>query len=124
MNKILRGILVLPALLFILLGLQWLADPAAAAKGLGMTLMDGMGRSSQMGDVGSFFLMSGTMALIGVITLRKEWFYAPAMLIAGAALFRIVAWLAHDAPFATASIIIEVVITSLLLFGASRIKPA
>jgi hypothetical protein len=124
MNKILRGILVLPALLFILLGLQWLADPAAAAKGLGMTLMDGMGRSSQMGDVGSFFLMSGTMALIGVITLRREWFYAPAMLIAGAALFRIVAWLAHDAPFATASIIIEVVITSLLLFGASRIKPA
>jgi hypothetical protein len=124
MNKILRGILVLPALLFILLGLQWMVDPATAAKGLGMTLMDGMGRSSQMGDVGSFFLMSGTMALIGVITLRKEWFYAPAMLIAGAALFRIVAWLAHDAPFATASIIIEVVITSLLLFGASRIKPA
>ena len=123
MNKILRGILVLPALMFILVGLQWLGDPASAAKGLGMTLMDGMGRSSQMGDVGSFFLMSGTMALIGVITLRREWFYAPAMLIAGAALFRTVAWLAHDAPFATASILIEVVITALLLFGASRIKP-
>jgi hypothetical protein len=124
MNKILRGILVFPALLFIMLGLQWMVDPAAAAKGLGMTLMDGMGRSSQMGDVGSFFLMSGTMALIGVITLRREWFYAPAMLIAGAALFRIVAWLAHDAPFATASITIEVVLTALLLFAASRIKPA
>jgi hypothetical protein len=124
MNKVLRGILVLPALLFILLGLQWMVDPAAAAKGLGMTLMDGMGRSSQMGDVGSFFLMSGTMALIGVITLRKEWFYAPAMLVAGAAVFRTVAWLAHDAPFATVSITIEVVLTALLLFAASRIKPA
>jgi hypothetical protein len=77
-----------------------------------------------MGDVGSFFLMSGTMALIGVITLRKEWFYAPAMLVACAAVFRTVAWLAHDAPFATASITIEVVLTALLLFAASRIKPA
>ena len=122
MNKFLRALLVLPALLFILVGLQWLGDPAAAAKGLGMTLMDGMGRSSQMGDVGSFFLMSGSMVLIGVITLRKEWFYAPAMLVAGAALFRTVAWVAHDAPFATVSIVIEVVITALLLFAASRTK--
>jgi len=36
--------------------------------------------------------------------------------------YRIVAWLAYDAPFATASIAIELVITSLLLFAASRIK--
>ena len=122
MNKILRGVVALPAILFILIGLQWLGDPAAAAKGLGMTLMDGMGRSSQMGDVGSFFLMTGAMVLIGVITLRKEWFYAPAMMVAGAAIFRTVAWMAHDAPFATTSIIIELVITSLLLFAASRIK--
>ena len=124
MNKILRGILVLPALMFILLGLQWLADPASAAKGLGMTLMDGMGRSSQMGDVGSFFLMGGSMVLIGVITLRREWFYAPAMLVAGAAVVLAVVFVMMGWPFATASIIIEVVITALLLFGASRIKPA
>ena len=122
MNKILRVVIALPAVLFILIGLQWLGDPAAAAKGLGMTLMDGMGRSSQMGDVGSFFLMGGSIAMLGVITLRREWFYASAMLVAGAAVFRTVAWLAHDAPFATASIIIEVVITALMLFAASRIK--
>jgi hypothetical protein len=122
MNKILRVVIALPAILFILIGLQWLGDPAAAAKGLGMTLMDGMGRSSQMGDVGSFFLMGGSIAMLGVITLRREWFYASAMLVAGAAVFRTVAWLAHDAPFATASIIIEVVITALMLFAASRTK--
>jgi len=122
MNKVLRGILVLPALLFIMVGVQWLLDPAGAAKGLGMTLMEGMGRSSQMADVGSFFLMGGSMILLGVITLKKEWFYAPTMLVAGAAVYRIVAWLAYDAPFATASIAIELVITSLLLFAASRIK--
>ena len=122
MNMILRVVIALPAVLFILIGLQWLGDPTAAAKGLGMTLMDGMGRSSQMGDVGSFFLMGGSIAMLGVITLRREWFYASAMLVAGAAVFRTVAWLAHDAPFATVSIIIEVVITALMLFGASRIK--
>jgi hypothetical protein len=33
-----------------------------------------------------------------------------------------VAWLAHDAPFATVSIIVEIVITALLLVAASRIK--
>jgi hypothetical protein len=122
MNKILRGTLLLPALMFLLVGLQWLVVPEEAAKGLGMTLMDGMGRSSQMADVGSFFLMGGTMIVLGVVTLRREWLYAPAMLVASAAVYRTVAWLAHDAPFATASIIIEVVITALLLFAASRIK--
>ncbi len=122
MNKILRGVVALPAILFILIGLQWLGDPAAAANGLGMILMDGMGRSSQMGDVGSFFLMGGVIATLGVITLRREWFYAFALLVGGAAVFRIVAWLAHDAPFATVSIIVEVVITALMLFAASRIK--
>jgi hypothetical protein len=122
MNKILRGVLLLPALLFIFTGLRWLADPAGAASGLGMSLLEGAGRSSQMGDVGSFFLMGGCMIVLGVFTLRREWFYAATMLVAGAALFRTVAWLVHDAPFATASVIIEVVITALLLFAASRCK--
>ena len=122
MNKILRGVLLLPALLFIATGLQWLVIPADAASGLGMSLLEGAGRSSQIADVGSFFLMGGCIIVLGVITLRREWFYASAMLVSGAALFRTVAWLAHEAPFATSSVVIEIVITALLLFAASRCK--
>jgi hypothetical protein len=124
MNKILRGITLLPGLLFLMVGIGWLIDPASAAKDLGMDLMTGMGLSSQMGDVGGFFMGGALMCIIGVITLNKTWLHGAALLAISAAVYRVVATLAHGADFAAASIVIEVVITAWLLFAASQIQPA
>ena len=35
---------------------QWMFMPATAAESLGMPLLEGVARSSQMGDTGAFFL--------------------------------------------------------------------
>ncbi len=121
MNKILRGICCLPALLFIFMGIQWAIDPAAA-EGLGMTLMAGKGLSTQMGDVGSFFLAGGIITALGVITLEKTWFYAAALLVALAAVFRLLST-AYGAELVLEAIILEALLTALFLFAASRIKP-
>jgi hypothetical protein len=123
MNKPLKIIVALPGLLLVLIGVRWLIDPAGAAKELGMPLLEGMGRSSQIGDVGSFFLCAGLIVLLGVYTQRRDWFYAASMMMAGVAVFRVVAWLAHDAPLAVTEIGVEVAITALLLFAVSRIEP-
>ena len=40
---------------FALQGLAWLIDPQRAAAGLDMALLDGLGRSTQIGDFASFF---------------------------------------------------------------------
>jgi hypothetical protein len=119
MKKLMRVLVVLPSILFVVTGLRWLVDPATAAAELGMTLLDGVGRSTQIGDLSAFFLTLGICMLIAVITARRAWFYPPMILLALAAFGRIIAWLIHDAALAMPMIVPEVVVAA-LLFVASR----
>ena len=123
MNKVLRIITALPGILFLAVTARWVFDPAGAAGDLGMPLLDGVGRSTQLGDLTSFFLGAGTMILLGVILLQRTWLYCAALLLGGAAFFRVLAWLVHDAALALDSIAVEVVIAALLLLAASKLKP-
>lgn len=124
MNKIINVIVGLVGGLFVIMGLSWLVDPAGAAKNLGMPLLEGLGRSSQIADCGAFFTTGGSMVLIGIITRQRTWLYAPSMMLCCAAVFRILAWLVHGAAFATPQIAVEVVLTALLMFAASRLPSA
>lgn len=121
MNKILRILVALPAILFVVTGLRWVTAPAGAAADLGMPLLEGVGRSSQIGDVGTLFFTMGLMMLIALVTARRSWFYAPAMMLACIALFRMLAWLFHDAALPVPMVAVEVVVASLLLFASTRL---
>ena len=123
MHIALRIVIGLPGVLFVAIASRWIVDPAGAAAQLGMPLLHGAGLSTQIGDLTAFFLAGGAMMLLGVITLHRTWFYAAAMLVGGAAVFRIVAWDIHGAALATESIIFEVVVTALMLLGASKVPP-
>ncbi len=117
-----RALAILPGLLFLVQGFGWLTNPAVAAEGLGMPLLDGVGRSTQIGDMGSFFMGVGIMITLGVVTLRSTWFYAAALLLGGTAVIRTLAWAVHDAPFTTQFIVIEVVVAALLIFVGTRFE--
>ncbi len=120
-SKILRAIVCIPATIFIVTGLQFLLDPAAAVKQFGMPLLDGVGRSSQIGDMAGFFLTCGLCVLIAVSTGKRMWFYPAAMLTSITAMGRILAWLLHDAALAINLIAPEIIFTALFLFAASRL---
>ncbi|MCZ6459014.1 MAG: hypothetical protein O6766_06585 [Gammaproteobacteria bacterium] len=122
MNKALRILTALPAVMFLATSVRWLVDPAGAAATIGMPLLDGLARSSQIGDLGAFFLAAGSMLLLGVITLQREWFYGAALLFGGAAVFRVLAWAAQDAALATPMIVVEVVVTLLAVATALTSK--
>lgn len=81
MNKVLIVIVALPGILFVVTGLRWLVDPASAAGQLGMPLLDGVGRSSQIGDISGFFLTLGMLILIALITAKRSWYYPAIMLL-------------------------------------------
>ena len=115
-------VVMLPGLLFIVLGLRWLVDPAGVAPSLGLTLETGYGLSSQVADLSAFFLVTGLSILIAVVTRTCTWFYPPVLLLLIAAAGRLVAWLAHGAAFAPQAIALEVVVAALLLV-ASRYLP-
>lgn len=116
----LRVLVGLCGVLFALQTLGWLFDPAGAAEGLGMPLLDGMGRSTQVGDFSAFFFALSALILLGAIRQQPHWLQAAALLLGGAALFRSVAWALHGADFATRFIAIEALIAGLLLFAASK----
>ena len=120
MPMALRIVAALPGALFLIMGLNWAINPAGAADGLGMALLEGVARSTQIGDIGAFFIGLGSMIILGVITLQKQWFYAASILLGCAALLRTLAWAAHDAPFTADAIVVEVIATVLMLVAASR----
>ena len=108
-------------LFFFVQGINWLANPAAAAGGLGMPLLEGMARSTQIGDLAGFFLCVGGFALFGAYSFRSDFLRAAGILVGLSSITRTIAWAFHDAPFATAFITIEVLAGSALFFCASRV---
>jgi hypothetical protein len=80
-----------------------------------MQLLDGMGRSTQIGDFTAFFVTAAILPLYGAWRQEAQWLIAPALLLGGAALFRTIAWLVHGADLATVTIIAELVMTALLI---------
>jgi hypothetical protein len=120
-QRTVRIVAAIPGVLMGVTALQWLFTPELAAQGLGMPLLEGVGRSTQIGDLGAFFFGTSAMILLGAIKANAQWLHAAAMLLGGAALVRTASWLLHDAAFATQFIVVEVVMTAVLLFCAAKI---
>ena len=116
--RILGGLL---GAFFLLQGLGWIIDAEGAAEGLGMPLLDGIGRSTQVGDLTGFFLCLGGFALWGAIRQAPTWLRAAGCLLGMAAVGRTLATLFSGADFATQFIVIEVVGAALLFLSAARI---
>jgi hypothetical protein len=122
MKNVLRIVAGLVGILFFLNGLQWIISPANIAESLGMPLLEGVGLSTQIGDLGSFFITVGAMTLIGAISTTRHWFYAPSMLLLVAALYRTLSTLLYGAPFVMSAIVVEVSVGLFLIFAGSRIE--
>jgi hypothetical protein len=124
MKKALKVLVALIAVLMTLNGINWIVDPAAAAAGLGMPLLDGVGRSSQIGDMTAFFLTLSSCLFIALISGNRVWFYPPIMLVGIAAVVRTFSWLMHDAAFAVDMIAVEVILAGLFLFASRKLADA
>lgn len=125
MNRTLRAGLSVPAALFSGIGLAWLVAPAAIAPALGMSLLEGAGRSTQIGDLGSFFLTLGACIGAGIITGRVSWFYPAILLLSLATSGRVLAWAAHGAALSADAIAVEVVVVAVLALAVrSRARAA
>lgn len=118
MNLAIRILAALPALGFLWTALQWLFNPAAAAKGLGMSLLPVSEASTQIGDLGAFFLVAGGMAAFAQLPGKARWFYPPAWLLIATAGMRSGAWLMGNANLASQTILAEVAIAALFLVAA------
>ena len=121
MNRVLQILVALAAIMFILTGVRWLVAPAGVAPMFGLTLGDGVGLSSQVGDMSAFFLTLGICMLVALVSGRRVWFYPPIILLSLTALGRVLAWLVHDAALAVDLIAPGVIVAALLLVASRRL---
>ncbi len=108
--------------LALLASINWIVNPVGATASLGMPLLEGVGRSTQLGDLTAFF--TG----IGVLCIAGAWQKSPALVLSAAlflgltAVFRTLAWAVHGADFALAAIVAEVILCTLLVLCAKTIS--
>ena len=102
--------------------LGWLMDPATAAAGLAMPLLEGMGGNTQIGDFTSFFFTAGLFACIGAYRAEYTWLYASISLLGSAAIFRSLAVVAHGSDPLTMAIIFEIIMTAILILSVYLMK--
>jgi hypothetical protein len=121
MNTTWKAIVGLPGVVFVAIGLIWLVAPGFAASQLGMTLLTGVGLSTQIGDLASFFLVMGGSILIALYMGQRVWLYPPVMLLGFAAFGRVVAWAFHGAAFAIDMIAVEVIVAGLLFMASKKL---
>jgi hypothetical protein len=121
MNKVLKILVLLPAVLFLVTGLRWLVAPAGVAPMFGLSLDQGVGLSSQVGDMSAFFLTLASCMLIALISGRRSWYYPAIMLLMFTAVGRVLAWLVHDATFALDLIAPEIIVSIILLVASRRL---
>jgi hypothetical protein len=110
---------------FLLQGVIWLIAPARAAASLGMPLLDGLGRSTQVGDFAAFFAVAGALMVTGARPGRGLLLYGAAGLLGGAAVGRTIAWAAQGAAFAGQFIAVEAIVAAILVAAArtDRVVP-
>ena len=119
--RILGGLL---GAFFFLQGLGWIVDAPGAAEALGMPLLDGIARSTQVGDLTGFFLCLGGFGIWGAYKESPTWLRASGFLLLGAAFGRTLAAVVSGADFATQFIAIEVVMGALFFLSAAKVGGA
>ena len=109
LKKMILGLAGLVGALVMVLGARWLFDPAGAAEAAGMPLLDGIARSTQVGDLGALLFVSGAFTLMGIVRRQAVLLYTPLFMLGTTAVFRSLAVVVAGAAFAPVLIGIEVV---------------
>jgi len=119
MQRVLQILSALTGVFLAVSAFNWMFDPQGAAAGLGMDLLTGMGRNTQIGDMTAFFATSSLFILLGVWQKRPDFLLVPAFLLLSAALFRLTSAQFYDAALIVPAVVFEVV-TGIILLAYRR----
>ena len=117
MSLITKFLSSIPAVVFLIIGVFWVLQPGIMAENFGMVLSSDLGLSSQIGDLGSYFVSSALMIFYGIYTNNTHWFYPPILIMLLTALFRTLSTLLHDTPFAADMIGSEILFSGILIYA-------
>ncbi len=124
-RTVVRALATLPGVAMLINGVGMVTTPAQAVGNLGMPLLDGIGRSTQLGDFTGFFLAIAGFVCFGVLRSQAHWLYAAAWLLALAGGGRLAAFAINGAALPGALVAAEFTLALWLaacghLLGRSR----
>jgi len=110
MLTLLRTLTGLAGLGALLIGATWWYQPETAAGLLGASLLDGTGRTAQIGDSGAFFIGVGVLMLWGAVRQRALFVLIGGGLVGLVAPGRILSATLHGGAVTTPEVVVECVI--------------
>jgi len=121
LKKALRVVSILIGVLSFGTAMQFAFMPTAAARRLGMPLLEGTGASTQLGDIGALFLAVAVLVGLAQRPGQAGLLIAPAILVGCAAVMRSLVFLTGHAPFVPQFVVPEAVMAG-VLFAAARAR--
>ena len=110
MLTLLRTLTGLAGLGALLIGATWWYQPETAAGLLGASLLDGTGRTAQIGDSGAFFIGVGVLMLWGAVRQRALFVLIGGGLVGLVAPGRILSATLHDGAVTTPEVVVECIL--------------
>ncbi|MDA8986117.1 hypothetical protein N9H10_03500 [Luminiphilus sp.] len=110
MLTLLRTLTGLAGLGALLIGATWWYQPETAAGLLGASLLDGTGRTAQIGDSGAFFIGVGVLMLWGAVRQRALFVLIGGGLVGLVAPGRILSATLHGGAVTTPEVVVECIL--------------
>ena len=102
----LSGIL---GLVLAIIALRWILSPEDSANALGMVLLDGVGKNTQIRDFTALFASTSIFCFLSITTRQYQWIFSSGIVFSLIALISVLASQLHDAPLTYSSLIAEII---------------
>ena len=92
-----------------IIALRWILFPEDSANSLGMVLLDGAGRNTQIRDFTALFASTSIFCFLSITTRQYQWIFSSGIVFSLIALISVLASQLHDAPLTYSSLIAEII---------------
>ena len=92
-----------------IIALRWILSPEDSANSLGMVLLDGAGRNTQIRDFTALFASTSIFCFLSIVTRHYQWIFSSGIVFSLIALISVLASQLHDAPLTYSSLIAEII---------------
>ena len=117
--NILSGIL---GLVLTIIAIRWILLPEESANSLGMILLDGSGRNTQIRDFTSIFASTAIFCFLSIATKQFQWIFSSGIIFLIIAIMSIVASQLYEAPITYSSLIAEIIFAMIAFASAFLYK--
>jgi len=117
--NILSGIL---GIVLTIIAIRWILLPEESANSLGMILLDGSGRNTQIRDFTSIFASTAIFCFLSIATKQFQWIFSSGIIFLIIAIMSIVASQLYEAPITYSSLIAEIIFAMIAFASAFLYK--